>query len=584
MAKARILFISGGKNGLAHIACAHAMKLGSVGAELMCAVTDEEALTSDAAAVIDEVFKKDKASVLLAELSGDNIDVAVVVSGDISAQQALLPGHPEIVRWHVEEPAGDMQSLKSTSLLVGTLVKDFIERGYLEALVESKTCSDLILDNIHDGIIAHDMQRRIFFFNRAAEEMTGYARAEVLNKDCHDVFPGSFCGGKCMFCDGEIPKYLEKSVRELDIYSKSGERMTMEMTVKGMLDSSGEMRGIIASFKDLTREKHLARRARAIENYAGIIGKHPSMLDVFETIKDLADVNVPVLVQGESGTGKELVAAAIHNEGVRANKLFVPVNCGALPENLLESELFGHVKGAFTGAIRDKKGRFELADGGTIFLDEIGDISPAMQVKLLRVLQEGRFERVGSEKTLQVNVRLISATNKELSKEIAEGRFREDLFYRLSVVPLRLPPLRERINDIPLLVEHFLSRMRKELGREDIEVTPDAMDLIMSYDWPGNIRELQNWIQFALIKCRGAQILASHLPPGQNAVPFERLATMSGAPGVRGARRRRQKLDADTVKQMLLATGGNKLEAARKIGVSRATLYRFLDANPWIVG
>ena len=253
----------------------------------------------------------------------------------------------------------------------------------------------------------------------------------------------------------------------------------------------------------------------------------------------------------------------------------MPVNCGALPEALLESELFGHVKGAFTGAIRDKKGRFELADGGTIFLDEIGDISPTMQVKLLRVLQEGRFERVGSEKTLHVNVRLISATNKDLAEEISEGRFREDLFYRLSVVPVNLPPLRERITDIPLIVEHFLVRMRKELGRPDIKVTPDAMDVIMSYEWPGNIRELQNWIQFALIKCRGSEILPAHLPPAQNAVHFERLS-LSGA-GIRGARRRRKKLDADTVKQMLLATGGNKLEAARKLGVSRATLYRFLD-------
>lgn len=569
--------------GLGLMACAHAARLKWKGVEVLCAVSDDEALSDEAEQVIDGICSFDRSAASLADLTAGDINVAIVVSGSLGTQQCLLPGHPEIVHWGIDESEGGVESLQAKALLIGELVEGLKNRGYLDALMDAKMCENLVLDNIHDGIIAHDMNRRIFFFNRAAEQMTGYSRSEVLNRDCHDVFPGSFCGGKCLFCDGETPKYLDKSVRELEIFSKSGERKTMEMTVNGMLDKDGDTIGVIASFKDLTREKHLARRAREIESFAGIIGRHPVMLDVFETIKDLADVNVPVLIQGESGTGKELVAAAIHNEGVRGNKLFVPVNCGALPEALLESELFGHVKGAFTGAIRDKKGRFELADGGTIFLDEIGDISPAMQVKLLRVLQEGRFERVGSEKTMQVSVRLISATNKDLSKEIAEGRFREDLFYRLSVVPLRLPPLRERINDIPLLVEHFLSKMREELGRPDIHVSPDAMEMIMAYEWPGNIRELQNWIQFALIKCRGSEILAAHLPPSQNTLSFDKLVSSPHGGGSR-ARRRRRKLDADSVKQMIMATGGNKLEAARKLEVSRATLYRFLDANPWILG
>jgi PAS domain S-box-containing protein len=582
VSKARILFISGGGNGLCQLACAHAARLNIGDVDVLCAVTDGEPLAPEAKKAIDAVAKMEGGRVKLADLKSDDIDVAIVVSGKLAPQEALLPGHPEIVMWNVEEPSGSAASFSQVSGVIASLVSDFVSRGYMDALVDAKFCENLVLDNVHDGIIAHDMRRRIFYFNRSAEEMTGYSRAEVLNKDCHEVFPGSFCGGKCLFCDGEVPRNLDRSVRELEIYSKAGERKTMEMTVKALLDSSSEMRGVISTFRDITREKRLARRAREIENFAGIIGRTPAILEVFETIKDLADVDAPVLLQGESGTGKELVAAAIHNEGVRAGKLFVPVNCGALPENLLESELFGHVKGSFTGAIRDKKGRFELADGGTIFLDEIGDVSPAMQVKLLRVLQEGRFERVGSEKTIQVNVRLISATNKNLATEIAEGRFREDLFYRLSVVPVTLPPLRDRVNDIPLLVEHFLSRMRKDLSRPDIKVSPDAMDILMTYEWPGNIRELQNWIQFALIKCRGSEILPVHLPPGQNAVPFERLASLSG--GMRGARRRRKKLDADTVKQMLLATGSNKLEAARKLGVSRATLYRFLDANPWIAG
>jgi transcriptional regulator with GAF, ATPase, and Fis domain len=250
--------------------------------------------------------------------------------------------------------------------------------------------------------------------------------------------------------------------------------------------------------------------------------------------------------------------------------MFIPVNCGALPEGLLESELFGHVKGAFTGAIRDKKGRFELADGGTIFLDEIGDISPAMQVKLLRVLQEGRFEQVGSEKTIKVNVRIISATHRDLIKEMADGKFREDLYYRLSVVPLVIPPLRERRTDIPLLAKHFL-----EIYAENKQLTfsPEAMDFMLSYNWPGNIRELQNWIQFALIKCKAGPILLEHLPPiALKTMPVTSTPHSSG-PLPKG----RQRLTPEVVRAAIEKAGGRKIEAARALGVSRATLYRFMD-------
>ena len=289
---------------------------------------------------------------------------------------------------------------------------------------------------------------------------------------------------------------------------------------------------------------------------------------MFDLISDVADTQVPVLIQGESGTGKELVAAAIHNEGPRAHRQFVAVNCGALPEGLLESELFGHVKGSFTGAVRDKKGRFELAHEGTIFLDEIGDISPAMQVRLLRVLQEGRFERVGSEETLEVDVRVISATNKDLRLEIMHGKFREDLYYRLNVVPVWLPPLRDRMTDIPLLVSHILERFCSEMGRDVVSLSPEALDVILAHAWPGNVRELQNWLQFALVKCRGSEILPIHLPPA-------RPAPTSLQPALGGARKR---LTEDAVREALARTQGNKVEAAKLLGVSRATLYRFLTA------
>jgi len=327
--------------------------------------------------------------------------------------------------------------------------------------------------------------------------------------------------------------------------------------------------GVVASFKDVTRELALASRLGEIEQFAGIIGRDSKMLELYGNIEELADSNVPVLIQGESGTGKELVAAAIHNEGERSSKLFVPVNCGALPENLLEAELFGHVKGAFTGAIRDKKGRFELADGGTIFLDEIGDITPTMQVKLLRVLQDGTFQRVGGEDTIKVDVRVISATHKDLTKEIAEGRFREDLYYRLCVVPLHLPALRERRNDIPLLARHFLKRLSIEENRPEVFLSAEVLDLFMSCDWPGNVRELQNSIRYILVRCRENFARPHHLPPNIQQ-GCERLVRVA-AP-----RKRRGKLDERTVRQAIKDANGNRVQTARILGVSRATLYRFL--------
>jgi len=510
----------------------------------------------------------------LDELDNLDVDAAIALCDQATADCPPLPGHPVVVNWELPDPEAVEGSeteilavFRETRDEIKRLVDDLFGRGYLRAIVHAKSSADMILDNISDGILAHDMDRRLLDFNRAAEDITGYTRAEVLNRDCHEVFPGNFCGGKCHFCD-DSPPPADLIRQEVDIVTKQGEKRSVDMTIKKMLDAAGRPQGVLASFRDVTREKQLERRAGAVNSFAGIIGRDHKMLEVFELISDLADSDAPVLVQGESGTGKELVAAAIHNEGQRVGGLFVPVNCGALPESLLESELFGHVKGAFTGAIRDKKGRFELADGGTIFLDEIGDIPPVMQVRLLRVLQDGTFERVGSETTLKVDVRLISATNKDLQEEIAAGRFREDLYYRLSVVPVVLPPLRERRNDIPLLVEHILARELQNAGKEGITVAPETLDVMMSYDWPGNVRELQNWIQFALVKCRQGMIRPEHLPPRRN------LKAPSAAPSVG---RRRRKLDIASVRAVLREAGNNKLQAARLLGVSRATLYRFLD-------
>jgi PAS domain S-box-containing protein len=507
-----------------------------------------------------------------AELRTTDVDLIVVPSGHEPQNGFFAAGYADVLRWNLLNPAavrGEpetvLHAFREARDRIHRLVTDFFDCGYATAFAQARRKVHGVLNSISDGVIAHDLRRRILYFNDAAEQITGYRREEILGRDCRDVFPGHFCGGKCLFSEEGVVPEFEIVKQQVDLADKSGQRHTVEMSVRPMLDRHDERVGVVASFRDLTREITLARRVREIQQFSGIISRDPKMMEVFDLIKQLADTNVPVLIQGESGTGKELVAAAIHNEGPRASRLFVPVNCGALPESLLESELFGHVKGAFTGAIRDKKGRFELADGGTIFLDEIGDVTPAVQVKLLRVLQEGKFERVGSERTLKVDVRVISASHKTMTEEVARGRFRDDLFYRLSVVPVFLPPLRERRNDIPLLVEHFLQRLAADTGRAPVRISPEALDVMLSYAWPGNVRELQNWLQFALVKCRGDVIRAEHLPP------------VAGGQVPASGRPRRRKLDAESVRQALLRTNGNRVEAARALGVSRATLYRFLS-------
>ncbi len=274
----------------------------------------------------------------------------------------------------------------------------------LEKILADKENLERILDNLMEGIIAHDTKRRIQYFNREAERITGYPREEVLGRDCHSVFGAPFCGNRCSFCDGP-PDAWQDLDYPLNITAKNGETRRIEMRVTGMRDKSGTFAGIIAAIRDVTDLLELQIELGRLTGFAGIVGQDHKMLRIFKQIRDLAATDYPIHIMGETGTGKELVAAAIHNEGRRRGKPFVPINCGALPEGVLESELFGHVRGAFTGAIRDKKGRFELADGGTIFLDEVTDLPKPVQVKLLRVLQEGTFERLGGEETVSVNVR-----------------------------------------------------------------------------------------------------------------------------------------------------------------------------------
>ncbi len=437
----------------------------------------------------------------------------------------------------------------------------------LETLVSDKKNLERILDNLSEGIFAHDLERRILFFNRAAEKITGYRREDVIGKDCHKAFRGPFCGGKCSFQDGP-PDFIEHTHYPLNMLTSEDESRQVEMSLTGMRDSEGNFVGVLISFKDVTELIGLRLQLGELESFAGIVGRDPKVLRIYKEIQHLAPNDYPVCITGETGTGKELVATAIHNESRRSGEPFVPINCGALPEGLLESELFGHEKGAFTGAVRDKKGRFELADRGTLFLDEVADLPKMVQVKLLRVLQEGTFERVGGEKTISVDVRIISAANRDLRHEMEKGAFRDDLYYRINVVPIHLPPLRERKADIPLLVQHFLDKAVEE-GQESPGFSREALNLMAGYSWPGNVRELQSSVRFALVKCRGQIIGPKHLP-----------LELSKWKVKRPPRGPARKLDPESVRDALTRSGGNKAKASRLLGVGRATLYRFLADLP----
>ena len=438
----------------------------------------------------------------------------------------------------------------------------------IEKIITIKENLERVLDNLKDGIIAHDIKRRIFFFNHEAERITGFSRKDVLGRDCHEVFDVPFCGERCSFSKNN-PEIMDNYEYTINILNKNGETKNIEMSFNRMDDENGKLFGVIAFLRDVTDILSLKIRAGKLNSFANIIGQDTKMLQVFQQIRDVADYNYPVHISGETGTGKELVAAAIHNEGQKSGAPFIAINCGALPESLIESELFGHVKGAFSDAIRDKKGRFELAHRGTIFLDEVTELSKNVQVKLLRFLQEGTFEKVGGEKTISVNIRVISATNKDLKKEVRNKNFREDLYYRLNVIPITIPPLRERKNDIPLLVDHFLKQAEEDYKLKPPIISKKAMSLIMDYAWPGNVRELQNAIQFAIVKCSGNLINSDELPVElrENKKPV-----LKRGPS--------KKLDFDTIKSALEQTGGNKSRAAKLLGVGRATLYRFLSEHP----
>ena len=455
-------------------------------------------------------------------------------------------------------------------------------RNQIAHCISQRKNLEAIFNSVNDGILAVDAHLQVVNLNRAAQDILGVTHEDALGEPCTALLRKADDPGGCELADAVRSGQMLQG-REMRICRPDGQVRALEATTHVLQDEAGRPQGVVAILRDVTELQRLRTALRERERFERLIGKSHRMLEIYQLIEDIGESDATVLILGESGTGKELVAEAIHRRSHRRGGAFVKVNCSALSEGLLESELFGHVKGAFTGAIRDKAGRFELADGGTIFLDEIGEISPAVQVKLLRVLQEREFERVGGTETLHSDVRVIAATNRDLKQRMAEGRFRDDLYYRLYVVPIELPALRERKEDLPLLLEHFLEKFRQQTGKPIAKATPEVTSLMMDYDWPGNVRELENAVEHAFVKCHSEAIDVRDLPlglvrdvggaggarPGGDAPEREWAPTAGDGVGSD---------DGTSEKERLLAAlkwaGWNQSRAARMLGMHRTTLWR----------
>lgn len=429
---------------------------------------------------------------------------------------------------------------------------------------------DAIFRTVTDSIVMVDREGRLAQFNSTAERICGY-RPDSIGDHASDLQLG--CTGLCRTTLSEVlSSNTSRELRRIECHPSSGKTRIVSITATPVPGLDGKTNGAVAVIHDETQLVELERSLQRRGRFHDIVGASEVMQRVYSLIESLADLPTTVLINGESGTGKELVAAALHGSGSRARGPFVKVNCSALSEHLLESELFGHVRGAFTGAISDKVGRFQKADGGTLFLDEIGDISPAVQMRLLRVLQEGEFERVGESTSIKVDVRIIAATNQNLADKVQQGTFRQDLFYRLNVVRLILPSLRDRLDDLELLVAHFIVLFNNKLSRAIFGVSDDVMELFRSHDWPGNVRELEHVIEYACILCKSAIIALGDLPKD---------LLDSTCRTVSSTRHERPIPPAPklSLAEALAASEGNKAHAARLLGISRMTLYRHLESQ-----
>lgn len=426
--------------------------------------------------------------------------------------------------------------------------------------------SDIILDSVNEGVFTVDHQWRITSFNRAAELITGVSKAEAIGMRCCDVFRANICDSECAlrFTVETGQPIVNKAIL---IINRRGRKVPIRISSAVLRDEHGRIVGGVETFRDLSELEQLRKQLEERFSLGDIIGRSRPMRDLFGLLPSVAASDSTVVIEGASGTGKEMFARAIHELSPRRGKRFVAINCGALPDTLLESELFGCKAGAYTDARVDRQGRFAAADGGTIFLDEIGDISPAMQVRLLRVLQERVFEPLGSVDPISVNVRVVVATHRDMARLVREGRFREDLYYRINVVRLELPSLKERREDIPLLVDHFIERFNRLQDKAVLGISDEVLALLMSYDFPGNARELENVIEHAFVLRSSGLIELQHLPPElRRHRELERFTQHSGTT--------LRSLEALHIANALQRTRGNRTAAARELGIHPSTLFR----------
>jgi PAS domain S-box-containing protein len=422
--------------------------------------------------------------------------------------------------------------------------------------------SQFIFNSISDGIFTTDKNCRITSFNKAAEKITGFSASEAINKNCFDVFRTDICNKRCALKDTLKNEEPTENIR-VTIISRDGCEIPINVTTTLLKDKNNKIIGAVELFRDISELEHLRERIKNNRSLDEIVSMNLQMQQIIGLLPNIAESDCNVLIQGPSGSGKELFAQVIHNLSPRKYGPYIKINCAALPAQLLESELFGYEKGAFTDAKHDKPGQFCLANGGTLLLDEISEMDISLQVKLLRVLNNGEYRPLGSSKTLYSDARIIAATNADLKREIEKNKFREDLYYRINVMNIKIPPLKERPEDIPLLVNHFL-RMFKKKNRNAVEkISPEALGILMKYSFPGNVRELENAIQHTFVMCRNGEILPEHLP---ESITDEHFITKN----VKGQSKDERELIIESLKR----NRGNKSKAAVELGMHRSTLWR----------
>jgi len=423
-----------------------------------------------------------------------------------------------------------------------------------------------ILESISDGVFTVDHDWRVTSFNRAAEQITGIARKEAIGKHCWEVFRSNMCEEDCA-----LQRTMKQGKSFVDtstsILNNEGNRTPVVVCTSLLKDEQGRILGGVETFRDMSVVEELRKQLGERYQAGDMVSRSPSMRNIFTLLPLVAKSDSTVLIQGETGTGKELMARAIHQLSRRREKPFIAINCGALPDTLLESELFGYKAGAFTDATKNKPGHFAVAEGGTILLDEISDVSPAFQVRLLRVLQDRTFQPLGATKTVKADVRVIAATNKRLEDLVKLGRFRQDLFYRVNVVKVELPPLRERKEDIPILVKHFIFRLNRLQGKAVTGISPKALALLMAHDYPGNIRELENIIEHAFVLCPKGEI-------DINALPHTLVDLVPRAAAHRTMGAAKKTFEAQIILDALKRSNYNRIAAARDLGLHKSTLFR----------